>query len=112
MDTYKNLKDIASKKGIKFLYETNVCAGLPIISTINDMTKSGDKVYKLEAILSGTLNFIFDSYNQKMPVSKVVKVAKEMGYSEPDPPDRSFRYRCSQEDPDSMQRIGYRYGTR
>jgi aspartokinase/homoserine dehydrogenase 1 len=82
---YKQLKDTALKRGIKFLYETNVGAGLPIINTINDLVMSGDKILKIEAVLSGTLNFIFNNISSEIPLSKTIQLAKEKGYSEPDP---------------------------
>ncbi len=83
--TYYNLKQIARQRNIKFLFETNVGAGLPIISTINDLINSGDKILKIEAVLSGTLNFIFNVLSNNVPMSKAVQLAKEKGYSEPDP---------------------------
>jgi aspartokinase/homoserine dehydrogenase 1 len=67
------------------MYETTVGAGLPVIKTINDLVLSGDKVYKIEAVLSGTLNFIFNEINKDMPLSQAIRKAKEKGYSEPDP---------------------------
>jgi bifunctional aspartokinase / homoserine dehydrogenase 1 len=82
---YSELKNIAKQKGVKFLFETNVGAGLPIINTLNDLVNSGDKVLKIEAVLSGTLNYIFNTISSEMPLSKTIKMAKEMGYSEPDP---------------------------
>ena len=75
----------ARQRNIKFLFETNVGAGLPIISTINDLINSGDKILKIEAVLSGTLNFIFNVLSDDVPMSKAVQLAKEKGYSEPDP---------------------------
>ncbi len=84
-DTYHQLKKTAQRRGVKFLFETNVGAGLPIIRTINDLINSGDKVLKVEAVLSGTLNFIFNKISQDIPFSKTVRMAKEAGYSEPDP---------------------------
>ncbi|MBN2167560.1 MAG: bifunctional aspartate kinase/homoserine dehydrogenase I [Marinilabiliaceae bacterium] len=84
-DIYKKLKQTARKKGVKFLYETNVGAGLPIIAPINDLVKSGDKIVRLEAVLSGTLNFIVNTLSEKKKLSVVIKEAKDMGYSEPDP---------------------------
>ena len=84
-ETYCNLKQIARQRNIKFLFETNVGAGLPIISTINDLINSGDKILKIEAVLSGTLNFIFNVLSEDVPMSKAVLLAKEKGYSEPDP---------------------------
>ena len=84
-DEYKELKQIARKRGVKFLFETNVGAGLPIINTINNLIHSGDKIQKIEAVLSGTLNFIFNKISADIPFSQTVKMAKEEGYSEPDP---------------------------
>ena len=84
-ETYSNLKQIARQRNIKYLFETNVGAGLPIISTINDLINSGDKILKIEAVLSGTLNFIFNVLSEDVPMSKAVQLAKEKGYSEPDP---------------------------
>ena len=83
--TYRSLKDTALRRGIKYLFETNVGAGLPIIGTINDLISSGDKILKIEAVLSGTLNFIFNSLSATVPFSETVRLAKEHGYSEPDP---------------------------
>lgn len=82
---YKELKEIAQKRGVKFLFETNVGAGLPIIRTINDLRNSGDKILRIEAVLSGTLNFIFNTISHEIPFSKTVEMAKVEGYSEPDP---------------------------
>ena len=84
-DNYKKLKQIARKRDVKFLFETNVGAGLPIINTINSLINSGDKILKIEAVLSGTLNYIFNVLSEKVPLSKAVMMAKEAGYSEPDP---------------------------
>lgn len=82
---YLRLKQTALKHGVKFLFETNVGAGLPIISTINDLRNSGDKILRIEAVLSGTLNFIFNELSAKVPFSETIRHAKEQGYSEPDP---------------------------
>lgn len=82
---YSKLKQIARKKDVKFLFETNVGAGLPIINTINSLINSGDKILKIEAVLSGTLNFIFNVLSNEIPMSKAIIMAKEAGYSEPDP---------------------------
>lgn len=82
---YSKLKHTARKRGVKFLFETNVGAGLPVINTINDLINSGDKILKIEAVLSGTLNFIFNRISADMPLSKTVRMAKDEGYSEPDP---------------------------
>lgn len=84
-DNYAKLKATARKRGVKYLFETNVGAGLPIINTINDLINSGDKILKLEAVLSGTLNFIFNTISADVPFSETVRRAKEEGYSEPDP---------------------------
>ena len=84
-ENYAELKHIARQRGVKFLFETNVGAGLPVINTINDLINSGDKILKIEAILSGTLNFIFNKISAKVPFSETVRLAKEDGYSEPDP---------------------------
>ena len=82
---YSKLKKTALQRGIKFLFETNVGAGLPIIGTINDLLNSGDKILRIEAVLSGTLNFIFNTISAEVPFSETVRLAKEKGYSEPDP---------------------------
>ena len=84
-DNYAKLKATARKRGVKYLFETNVGAGLPIINTINDLINSGDKILKLEAVLSGTLNFIFNTISEDIPFSETVRRAKEEGYAEPDP---------------------------
>ena len=84
-DNYLKLKRTALSRGVKFRFETNVGAGLPIIGTINDLRNSGDKILKIEAVLSGTLNFIFNEIAADVPFSETVKRAKEQGYSEPDP---------------------------
>ena len=84
-EEYELLKRTALQRGVKFRFETNVGAGLPIIGTINDLRNSGDKILKIEAVLSGTLNFIFNEINADIPFSETVKRAKEQGYSEPDP---------------------------
>ena len=82
---YQLLKQTALNRGVKFLFETNVGAGLPIISTINDLRNSGDKILRIEAVLSGTLNFIFNEIAADVPFSETIRRAKEQGYSEPDP---------------------------
>jgi aspartokinase/homoserine dehydrogenase 1 len=82
---YNELKQTARRRGVKFLFETNVGAGLPIINTINDLRNSGDKILKIEAVLSGTLNFIFNKLSAEVPFSQTVKMAQEARYSEPDP---------------------------
>ncbi len=87
LEKYHNLKNISFKRGVRFLYETNVGAGLPVLNTLNDLLLSGDKVIRIEAVLSGTLNFIFSSYTKGKVFSKIVREAKEMGYTEPDPRD-------------------------
>ena len=82
---YEKLKQTARSRGVKFLFETNVGAGLPIINTINDLINSGDRILKIEAVLSGTLNFVFNMLSEKVHLSRAVELAKEGGYSEPDP---------------------------
>ena len=82
---YKRLKDISRMRGVKYLFETNVGAGLPIIGTINDLRNSGDRILKMEAVVSGTLNFIFNTLSEDIPFSQTVRMAKEQGFSEPDP---------------------------
>ncbi len=84
-ENYARLKKTAKQKGVKFLFETNVGAGLPIINTLNDLVNSGDKILKIEAVLSGTLNYIFNTISEEIPFSKTIRMAKEEGYSEPDP---------------------------
>lgn len=84
-DKYIKLKNTARERNIKFLFETNVGAGLPIINTMNSLTNSGDKIIKIEAVLSGTLNFIFNTLSKDISFSKAILLAKEYGYSEPDP---------------------------
>tara|TARA_R110002124_G_scaffold183735_5_gene351206 strand:+ start:15143 stop:17578 length:2436 start_codon:yes stop_codon:yes gene_type:complete len=82
---YINLKASSKKFGSKFLFETNVCAGLPVISTLNDLIRSGDQVNQIEAVLSGTLVFLFNEYDGTTKFVDVIKKAKELGYTEPDP---------------------------
>ncbi len=82
---YRSLKDAARNSGVKFLFETNVGAGLPIINTMNSLTNSGDQIVKLEAVLSGTLNFIFNTLSEDIPFSKAIKLAVEAQFAEPDP---------------------------
>lgn len=84
-ENYHRLKEISRRRGVKFLFETNVGAGLPIISTINGLINSGDKILKIEAVLSGTLNYIFNRLSADVPLSKAIKMAMDAGYSEPDP---------------------------
>ena len=84
-EVYAELKQIARQRGVKFLFETNVGAGLPVINTINDLINSGDKILKIEAVLSGTLNYIFNTISADVPLSETIRRAKEEGYSEPDP---------------------------
>ena len=84
-EIYAELKQIARQRGVKFLFETNVGAGLPVINTINDLINSGDKILKIEAVLSGTLNYIFNTLSADVPLSETIRRAKEEGYSEPDP---------------------------
>jgi len=82
---YQRLKNIATRRGVQFVYETNVGAGLPVISTLNDLLISGDQIIKIEGVLSGSISFIFNNLNKKTTFSSIVKKAKEMGFTEPDP---------------------------
>lgn len=82
---YRKLKDLAREFNCNFLFETNVGAGLPVIGTLNDLLRTGDKVNRIEAVLSGTLNFVFNHYNGERPFAEVVKQAQAEGYTEPDP---------------------------
>src|SRR5690606_13425896 len=84
---FAELKDTAQKHGVDFFYETNVGAGLPIIKTLNDLILSGDKITKIEAILSGTISFIFNNFKGDVTFHDIVKQAQEKGYTEPDPRD-------------------------
>lgn len=84
-ENYTNLKSLAGEFNASFLFETNVGAGLPVIGTLNDLIKSGDTVNRIEAVLSGTLNFVFNNYDGSKSFSKVVKQAQDEGYTEPDP---------------------------
>lgn len=82
---YQKLKNIARKRGVKFLYETNVGAGLPVISTLTDLINSGDQILKIEGVLSGSLSYIFNTFKKGVSFSEVVKQAGKLGYTEPDP---------------------------
>ena len=82
---YQHLKSLSKEFNAPFLFETNVGAGLPVIGTLNDLIKSGDKINKIQAVLSGTLNFVFNNYDGKTSFAEVVKQAQEEGYTEPDP---------------------------
>ncbi len=82
---YRKLKDLARKKDVKYLFETNVGAGLPIISTINALTNSGDRILKIEAVVSGTLNFMFNHIDANTPLSRTIEMAQEARITEPDP---------------------------
>ncbi|OJV87583.1 MAG: bifunctional aspartate kinase/homoserine dehydrogenase I [Bacteroidia bacterium 44-10] len=84
-ESYHYLKETARKTGVKFLFETNVGAGLPIINTMNSLTNSGDKIVKLEAVLSGTLNFIFNTLSEDIPFSTAIRMAVDAQFAEPDP---------------------------
>lgn len=84
-ENYKNLKNIARNHSCRFFFETNVGAGLPIIGTINDLIRSGDKITSIQAVLSGTLNFVFNNYDGSKPFSEIVAQAQKEGYTEPDP---------------------------
>ncbi len=84
-DNYRKLKDLAREYNTQFLFETNVGAGLPIIATLKDLVSSGDRVHKIQAVLSGTLNFVFNNYDGGRKFAEVVRQAQEEGYTEPDP---------------------------
>lgn len=84
---YQALTNYSRERGIPYLYETTVCAGLPVISTIHDLALSGDRIHRIEAVLSGTLSYIFNNYDGSVPFSALVRQAKEKGYTEPDPRD-------------------------
>ena len=85
INKYKELKQTALRYRAKFLFETNVGAGLPVINTLNDLIKSGDEIHKIEAVLSGSLNFIFNNFNENTRFVDVVKEAMKEGFTEPDP---------------------------
>jgi aspartokinase/homoserine dehydrogenase 1 len=87
LDKYNELREIAKKKNAKFLYETNVGAGLPVINTLNNLLNSGDQILKIEAVLSGTLSYIFNNFKGDAKFSDIVMKAKAEGYTEPDPRD-------------------------
>ena len=123
-DNYVSLKETARKKGIKFLFETNVGAGLPIINTMNALINSGDTIVRLQAVLSGTVNFIFNTISAEIPLSEAIRMAKEARFSEPDPRidlsgtdvirklvilSREAGYRVSQEDVEKNLFIPDRY---
>ena len=82
---YQRLKNIADKRGVQFRYETNVGAGLPVISTLRDLIDSGDRINKIEGVLSGSLSYIFNNFDGSRPFAEVVREAKEKGFTEPDP---------------------------
>lgn len=84
-ENYSLLKQTARERGVKYLFETNVGAGLPVIHTINDLIGSGDRILRIEAVLSGTLNYVFNTLSSEVSFSKAVRMALENGYSEPDP---------------------------
>lgn len=84
-DSYRRLKDLSREYGANFFFETNVGAGLPVIHTLNDLLSSGDKVRRIEAVLSGTLNFVFNNYDGSRKFADVVRQAQAEGYTEPDP---------------------------
>jgi aspartokinase/homoserine dehydrogenase 1 len=82
---YQKLKERAREKNVHFLFETNVGAGLPVIGTLNDLLLSGDKINRIEAVLSGTLNYVFNNYNGQKSFAEIVRQAQEEGFTEPDP---------------------------
>lgn len=85
LSNYKRLKHLSAEYNAPFLFETNVGAGLPIIGSLNDLMRSGDRVHRMEAVLSGTLNFVFNHYDGTKPFAEVVRQAQDEGYTEPDP---------------------------
>lgn len=85
MKSYLRLREIARRRNVNFLYETNVGAGLPVINTLNDLITSGDRMLRIEAVLSGTLSFIFNTFSAGTKFSDIVREAKRLGYTEPDP---------------------------
>ncbi|MFN8276659.1 MAG: bifunctional aspartate kinase/homoserine dehydrogenase I [Chitinophagales bacterium] len=87
LSSYQKLKQLSARKGLSFYYETNVGAGLPVIQTLQDLVMSGDEVLKVEAVLSGTISYIFNQYHGDASFSAIVKKAQELGYTEPDPRD-------------------------
>ncbi|MFC1743503.1 bifunctional aspartate kinase/homoserine dehydrogenase I [Candidatus Riflebacteria bacterium] len=87
LDSFRNLKAEAKKRGIQFIFETNVGAGLPVISTLDDLLKSGDRILKIEAVLSGTLSYIFNNFDGSCSFSEIVREARAKGFTEPDPRD-------------------------
>jgi aspartokinase/homoserine dehydrogenase 1 len=84
-EKYSHLRDLAREFSANFFFETNVGAGLPVIHTLNDLLRSGDRVNRIEAVLSGTLNFVFNNYDGSRPFADVVRQAQDEGYTEPDP---------------------------
>jgi aspartokinase/homoserine dehydrogenase 1 len=103
-EIYTNLKSLAREYNADFLFETNVGAGLPVIGTLNDLIKSGDSVNRIDAVLSGTLNFVFNNYDGTKSFSTVVKQAQDEGYTEPDPRLDLGGYRCNAQDHDPCKR--------
>ena len=87
MEQYRRLRQLAQRHNAQFLYETNVGAGLPIINTLRSMVTTGDRIHRIEGILSGTLSFLFNTYDGSVPFSKLLSDARDMGYTEPDPRD-------------------------
>ncbi len=85
MSVYRNLRNIAKRRNVRMLYETNVGAGLPVINTLSDLMTSGDRIIRIEAVLSGTLSFIFNNFKNGTLFSEIVKEAQKKGYTEPDP---------------------------
>ena len=86
-EQYLRLKQLAKKRGVQFVYETNVGAGLPVLSTLKDLISSGDRILKIEGVMSGSMSFVFNTFDEKQAFSEVVKLAKDKGYTEPDPRD-------------------------
>jgi aspartokinase/homoserine dehydrogenase 1 len=84
---YNYIKQLAKKNNVEFLFETNVGAGLPVISTLRNLIHSGDRILTIEAVLSGSISYIFNNFDGTRPFSTLVKEARELGYTEPDPRD-------------------------
>ncbi len=103
-ENYKNLKNSAKNHNCNFFFETNVGAGLPIIGTINDLMRSGDKITSIQAVLSGTLNFVFNNYDGSSTFSEVVRQAQKEGFTEPDPKIRFSRNRRCEKNFDFSER--------
>jgi len=85
LSAYRKLKSLANEKNRHYLYETTVCAGLPVITTLHDIIQTGDQVLKIQGVVSGTLSYVFNKLAEGLPFSQIIKEAKALGYTEPDP---------------------------